>query len=372
MILKSQPTPSLLILPLPQVSSGALKVLVGPTPPLSIPGKVPALGVSFNTSYDTSATKKWNKLEEMLVGEAQNTQSIIFKPVINLYGSDNLGESTVVAAIVNEPIQTSLELCNPLAVALNLKDIYLCWSFEEPDGTVTTNGSGDSASNLESSKCLKTHLLKSLVLDACNKQVIVLSITPLVIGQVFLTGVIYTLQIPTETDNETCITGRQPFDLTELKLLKCDARKANDGIRIDVMPYAPCLQVVFSETCKEVIADELQKVTMELRNVGRMPLHNIHLASSSPHLLSFCEFTNNKGEFVEVDGLETPAVRDRDARRNHVTKVPLPNHHLDAGQCHTVTMWLKAPESKGPALVDLIVYYENTNPSSIPRYNLMF
>lgn len=227
---------------LPLLVSEAIKILVGPTPPLSIPGKVRALGISFATSDDAETRQKWSKLEEMIVQEAQGSLPLIFKPVITLYTKDNINSSLI--AIVNEPIQVSLKLHNPLSVTLTLKDIYLLWKFKSENGNIITNEKSDS----DSDSFLKTSVIKSLVLPSNNSQEIVLFVTPLIVGELSLKGIYYNILDLDGSEDVTAVSGKQLFDLKKLGYTKKEVvQDANIdqsiGLPISIMPAAPCLQV---------------------------------------------------------------------------------------------------------------------------------
>lgn len=126
-----------------------------------------------------------------------------------------------------------------------------------------------------------------------------------------------------------------------------------------------------SEINQELLANELQNVIIELRNCGSTALHNIVMSSSLPHLFSLSSatpvFSNNTSDDSTSDN---PPAREREIRKNHVIPITLPtsfNGRLEPGQSHTINLWLRAPSSKGTALVDLMFYYENVNINSIPR-----
>lgn len=115
-----------------------------------------------------------------------------------------------------------------------------------------------------------------------------------------------------------------------------------------------------------MLCNQIQPITIEMRNVGNGGLHNIYLVTTTPHFISTCEFYKNKVSKVNLD-LDTQVAREKESRKNHVAHIPLPSGSLDPDGTHSVNIWLKAPEVKGPVTVDLLIYYENCNSSCVPR-----
>lgn len=220
------------ILVLPGLDNDGLKLLMEPTPPLKTPGKFPALGINFNDEETLETLEKWLKLEELLVQEAQGLSLLTFKPIITLYKIENLMKN-VATAIVNESIQLSIKLENFLQIVLQLKDIYLLWSFETEKGVFTNENSEISVDSI-----MKTHVFKTMLVQTNCKQDIVLSLTPLITGTICLKGICYTLSSSdTPTDN-IFIKGKQLFNFSNL-----ESNLLENGVSIKVVPFAPCLQV---------------------------------------------------------------------------------------------------------------------------------
>lgn len=126
-------------------------------------------------------------------------------------------------------------------------------------------------------------------------------------------------------------------------------------------------QVTFSEMHADFLSDELQKVLVTFQNTSSVPLQNVYMATSVPYLLCNCEFKQEKNEQFAISDLSTPALREKLIRKNHLTSVPLNGKTLEPGQTVPIYIWVKAPSSKGPASIDLLVYYENIVRTTIPR-----
>ncbi|XP_050313805.1 trafficking protein particle complex subunit 8 isoform X2 [Anthonomus grandis grandis] len=343
------------ILPVPELNN-EVKVLVGPTKPLMTPGKVPAMGINFSTSKD-AANNRWHKLEEMMVTEEAGTQPIVFKPMVNLYFSNNIRNGKVLA-IINEPIQVSVQLVNSLQTALILNDIYLLWSFENEGETITNVETNEMADSF-----IKTYITKSLVIQGNSKQDVILSVTPLVTGELKISAICYTLTgTSTNVTESISVKGKQLFDM--------NGDNTGLPISVEVAAHAPCLQMNFSELSTDFLSGELQRITVDFQNTGSVPLKNIIMATSLPHLLSNCEINHQQTEYTINDG-ETPQIKEKLTRKNHLTTVPLPGGQLGSNQSISFYIWLKAPQDKGSCLIDLLTYYENIDNRSVPRYRLI-
>ncbi|GJQ66108.1 hypothetical protein Trydic_g5778 [Trypoxylus dichotomus] len=339
-------------LPLPLLDAEHTKVLVAPTLPLRIPGKVPAMGITLLTKDDPADSHRWQKLEEMLIQEAQGSLPMIFKPLVTLFTQENC--NTNPTAILGEPIQVLVQLRNPLQIVLLLKDIYLLWQYDDGTNNLITN----EIIGTNTDQFVKTHYTKAVVLKANCTEDIILTVTPLAIGQVVLLGTCYSLVCSSNTDEQIEVKGKQVFRMNERKRKnENQEEKADKRLHINVVPPAACLQVSFCEINPELLRNELQQISVELRNVGNVALHKVYMATSTPHLLSSCDFSKDSHVLDEDVDLESHVAKEKESRRNHITSVPLPNNQLDPGQ------W--------PAYIDLLIYYENIGAVSTPRYRLV-
>ncbi|XP_030756187.1 trafficking protein particle complex subunit 8 [Sitophilus oryzae] len=349
----SEDTP---VLPVPDLTNTSVKVLVGPTRPLSTPGQVPALGISFSSCEDPSVESRWQKLEEMIVSEVNGVAPLIFKPMITLYTNSTLEKNTPVA-IINEPIQVSIELYNTLQTVVLLKDIYLLWSYENETEVIFNKVLTEDVDQY-----IKTFITKSVIIQGNCKQDLVLSLTPLVTGNVTISAVCYTLSGSTASTESIFVKGKKLINISS----NSDAIKP---ICIKIVPFAPCLQMTFSDLNLEFLAGELQRVSVTLQNTGSVPLKNVLLATSVP-LSVDSELKVDPKEYTYQDA-ENVQVREKLARKNHITTLPLPNNRLDNGHSISFHLWLRAPANKGPTSIDLLTYYENIDSASIPKYRLI-
>ncbi|KAK9889952.1 hypothetical protein WA026_008761 [Henosepilachna vigintioctopunctata] len=351
-------------LPLPNLDISHLKVLLEPPLPLKTPGRVPAMGINFTDVTDQSTEQKLIKLEEMLLQEAQGSLPILFKPMVTLFNDKKLLMNTP-NAIVNEPIQISVQIVNQLQIVLNLRNVYLLWSFKNDEQDISNENVLEN--NID--RYIKTHVTNLVVLEISSKVDVILMLTPLTVGDLTIIGLCYTLSTGNNPTENISIKGKQSINLK--------GKTQNEGnnierpLKIKVVPPAPCLQVTFSEINSDVLCDEMQKVTVNFQNMGSVPLHKIYLASTMPQMVSNCEFYNNEDPAHDFSDIDTTQMREKLARKNHITYVPLPDGVLNSGQATSIAIWLKAPSLKGPYSIHLLIYYENVNSKSIPRYRLV-
>nr|XP_023020027.1 trafficking protein particle complex subunit 8 [Leptinotarsa decemlineata] len=355
------------ILPVPELDVNSVKLLVGPTRPLSTPGTIPALGITFNSTEDSVLRNKWMKLEEMFIQEVEGPLSVVFKPMVTLYTLNKLDKNKPVA-IVNEPVQIYLKLCNTLQTLLLLKDMYLLWTFRNGDDVIT-----NEIINSNKDEYVKTYITKSVTIEAGSYQELVLSLTPLMTGSMTIYGFSYTLTGSNSAAESNSIKGKQFIEILDSSAKDDQSIVNNERSFLDVIvvPPAPCLQVTFSEIHQDFLADELQRVSVNFQNTSSVPLQNIYMATSVPHLLCNCEFKQERRDNENTIDLSTPAAREKFVRKNHLTSVPLPKDVLEPGQTLPISIWIKAPNTKGSCAIDLLIYYENSNRNSIPRYRLV-
>nr|CAI5821090.1 unnamed protein product [Callosobruchus analis] len=353
------------ILPVPELHLNALKLLVGPTRPLSTPGKVPALGINFNSVDDAATESRWQKLEEMLIQEAEGSLPIVFKPMVPLFTVNKLNKNKPIA-IVNEPIQIMFHLSNSLQTLLHLKDLHLLWTFSNREETISNEVTDNKIDSF-----VKTYVTKALMIEGNSNQDVVLSAIPLQTGTITISGFCYTLTGSNGASESCSIKGKQVIQIPPSKCEKAlvNEETASRHLVVTVVPAAPCLQVTFSEINLDFLSDEVQKVTVDFQNTSSVPLDNIYMATSVPHLLCNCEL---KERPISYESINTPALKEKIVRKNHLMRVPLPDDVLKPGQLCTFNVWIKAPpNSKTVTDIDLLIYYGNCNRRAVPKYRLI-
>lgn len=115
---------------------------------------------------------------------------------------------------------------------------------------------------------------------------------------------------------------------------------------------------------QELLANEIVHLNVELRNSGSMPLHNILMASTVPHLFSQVTST---GEGCSEAAFDWTVPSESNTYCNQITLPENLNGRLEPGQSHNMNLWIKAPSVPGRTALDLLFYYENVNTPSVPR-----
>ena len=237
------------ILPLPLVDGNEIKVLLGPLSRQSGESVI-ASNVSFD-SCDEEDDTRWTKLEEVIVSEAQGSASMIFKPTIALY-SNKSNNTAKPNGVVNEPVNLSIELYNPLKISIPLSKVSLIWSFATNEQKVSNEMMQDEAS-LESSP-VDTEILGSVLLQPTSKQCIVLSCTPKATGELKILGLRYDLSNPAASDqpivNPTVsIAGKRLFEIKGPRLKNVKEKPGTNiygvdyRLDINIVDRAPFMQV---------------------------------------------------------------------------------------------------------------------------------
>nr|CAD7257197.1 unnamed protein product [Timema shepardi] len=283
-------------LPLPLIDSNAISVLIGALsshPPTDQSSSVPATGVMFSDAQADNT--RWFKLEEQLIAEAQGTLPMIFKPTIQLFSKHT-----------NNVIKP-LALANALVVLSSTSE----------DGEIEVRIS------------------------------VILCLTPHAVGGLNITGIAYSIANPIPpppsdgnqapaSGNLLVVPGKQVFAVKSLQVKQPKDKTSQDvldrRLELNIVPHAPCLQVTFHNLPAEMLCGELQRVTLEFTNIGSAPLTRLYIGCTSPELF-----------FIE--GLGPGA--------QQITGIPLPSEQLAPGRRHSVAMWLRAPDNKGSANLEM-------------------
>nr|CAD7396556.1 unnamed protein product [Timema cristinae] len=352
-------------LPLPLIDSNAISVLIGalsshpPTDQSS--SSVPATGVMFSDAQADNT--RWFKLEEQLIAEAQGTLPMIFKPTIQLFSkhTNNCVDLRVQCAdlrvqcvdlrvqcadwclCIAEPVNVCVRLQNPFHISISLRDVRLLWNFKHPDDASISNETRTNATDtLVTTQCLESIVLR----PNCTEEVI-LCLTPHAVGGLNITGIAYSIANPIPpppsdgnqapaSGNLLVVPGKQVFAVKSLQVKQPKDKTPQDvldrRLELNIVPHAPCLQVTFHNLPAEMLCGELQRVTLEFTNIGSAPLTRLYIGCTSPELF-----------FIE--GLGPGA--------QQITGIPLPSEQLAPGRRHSVAMWLRAPDNKGSANLEM-------------------
>nr|CAD7454701.1 unnamed protein product [Timema tahoe] len=331
-------------LPLPLIDSNAISVLIGalsshpPTDQSS--SSVPATGVTFSDAQADNT--RWFKLEEQLIAEAQGTLPMIFKPTIQLF-SKHTNNVIKPLAVINEPVNVCVQLQNPFHISISLRDVRLLWNFKHPDDAPISNETRTNATDtLVTTQCLESVVLR----PNCTEEVI-LCLTPHAVGGLNITGIAYSIANPIPpppsdgsqapaSGNLLVVPGKQVFTIKSLLVKQPKDKTPQDvldrRLELNIVPHAPCLQVTFHNLPAEMLCGELQRVTLEFTNIGSAPLTRLYIGCTSPELF-----------FIEGMG----------SGAQQITGIPLPSDQFAPGRRHSVAMWLRAPDNKGSANLEM-------------------
>lgn len=115
----------------------------------------------------------------------------------------------------------------------------------------------------------------------------------------------------------------------------------------------------------EFLCDEIQRVNVDFYNIGTLPLQKILFGTSNPHLLHSGAMQPDRDAYSYTN--LTATQREKIIRENHITSVVLPDGQLAPGETTSAVIYIKAPNKPGNCDIDLLIYYENTNPELVPR-----
>ena len=177
--------------------------------------------------------------------KAQGTLPMIFKPFVTLFTSENLNNSNIIS-VKGEPIQVSVQLLNPLHILLYMKDIFLLWEFTD---SASSNYYSNEVSDSSKDQFVRTHIMKSFILQANATQNIILTITPMAMGNIRLKGICYSLIGSNNVSEDTIVKGKQVFHIETVQNYKMNQSPnvpSDVNINVTVVPPAPCLQVILS------------------------------------------------------------------------------------------------------------------------------
>nr|CAD7195798.1 unnamed protein product [Timema douglasi] len=176
---------------------------------------------------------------------------------------------------------------------------------------------------------------------------VILCLTPHAVGGLNITGIAYSIANPIPpppsdgnqapaSGNLLVVPGKQVFAVKSLQVKQPKDKTPQDvldrRLELNIVPHAPCLQVTFHNLPAEMLCGELQRVTLEFTNIGSAPLTRLYIGCTSPELF-----------FIE--GLGPGA--------QQITGIPLPSEQLAPGRRHSVAMWLRAPDNKGSANLEM-------------------
>ncbi|KAJ1524202.1 hypothetical protein ONE63_010723 [Megalurothrips usitatus] len=380
-------------LPIPLLKNSSIAVLVGPLPPPADKQHGPLIFASRINFVDDAPDEasSWAQLEEKLLTDAQGSAQLIFKPVAALF-TNHTDNSKSPISVLGEPVSVSVIVQNPTGVPLPLSNVHLLWAFKVSNDTITPNAKDEIW--IENEKLqgkggdvVETCVMSQLLLEPNSTRQLVLSVTPHQRGELRLLGIAYRLNYPSSssesipipnptpgvpapsaltpmspTSSNLSVLGKQMFVLAPKKLLRVGKERPtqdkvleDNRLNVVIVAGAPQLQVKMAGLVSEMLCGEMQKVQIELSNIGSIPIQTLLVGSTTPHIFSIADL---------------PPIENGPKGLPQVQRIPLQGP-LKPQQQLSLTMWLRAPDSPGPAALKMLFYLDSGNNSSLPKYRLV-
>ncbi|GIY59385.1 trafficking protein particle complex subunit 8 [Caerostris darwini] len=305
-------------------------------------------------------------------------------------------------AIIEEKISIEVVLKNPLSVALTIEDVYPLWTFT-PQVKIGSDEKLDFIKNEPGfhqsdilTNCIETKVLSRVVIEPHQESKIHLLITPKQIGELVITGIAYKLlahksqdveqnldSVSADSSSNLSLQGKQCFNIKGSRLNKTTEERASKAyaqdnrLNIDVLSSTSKLQVKFHTFPDNLYCGEIQRVTAELKNVGKHKLRRIIMASPKPGLFAI----GNPGEVNDSDSIlrelsssrqPSPVIAKWDT--DWMVDVLMSDGEpcvLESGCSIEIPVWFKGPETPGNHDLDILFYYESEPSHPKLRYRLL-
>ncbi|GIY01023.1 trafficking protein particle complex subunit 8 [Caerostris extrusa] len=362
------------VLPVPLINSEATKVLLAED---IVKNKTDEPFYVNGRGFDRGDINNnvWNKLEEIVIARISNyALTAITHNHLNCF--TNKTDNTVKPnAIIEEVV-----LKNPLSVALTIEDVYPLWTFT-PQVKIGSDEKLDFIKNEPGfhqsdilTNCIETKVLSRVVIEPHQESKIHLLITPKQIGELVITGIAYKLLAHKSQDVEQNLDSVSADSSSNLSL---QAYAQDNRLNIDVLSSTSKLQVKFHTFPDNLYCGEIQRVTAELKNVGKHKLRRIIMASPKPGLFAI----GNPGEVNDSDSIlrelsssrqPSPVIAKWDT--DWMVDVLMSDGEpcvLESGCSIEIPVWFKGPETPGNHDLDILFYYESEPSHPKLRYRLL-
>ncbi|KAL0279427.1 UNVERIFIED_CONTAM: hypothetical protein PYX00_000989 [Menopon gallinae] len=365
-----EPSTDLNILPLPTVEDNSARVLASASPTTNL-----MLAFEPDSPADSSV---WAKMEELAVTESLGPP-MIFRPTIQLF-SKNTNNIVNPVVVANETVHVQVMLRNPLQITLLLLRVKLLWEFHKQDGEVISN----STEKEECDTYVDSRVVESISLPPYASQQIVLSLVPLVSGQVNIVGMSYTLTCPAangvQNTDVPAVRGKQLFAVRGPKIRpKKDqtevAYEKDNRLNIKIIDALPLLQVDMENFKMDMLSGQIEKTVIKLKNTGNAPLKNLYLVTSSSQLFSISSKCVVSDKIIVEQppdgGPEYGEIFKEKVRTYKIMQILLSsNGILNAGEEISLPLWIRAPDQEGVTRIKMLFYYENGLDNSTPKYRV--
>lgn len=347
LVLRTQAGPERVELPVPRVSEGATRVLLGAEG--SPPGE------------------PW--LEEMAARATHGgILPLTFRPQLNCLNSST-DNSVRPLAVVLEPITVELELHNPLQIALQLTEMYLLWTFTASDDSGVVSNDSDLGQDCDVDGIVKTDILSEVLLEPEQTQKVQLRVCPQKCGQLQIGGLAYCLGLSAAQREAAAplgplpspVRGYQPLTVPAKACPVLPLKGARPDLRLQptVVGPMPRLTVTFSELPGQLLCGEVRKATVELRNADGCPaLHSLRLACAQPQLFCLCPVSDDEDEAYHEEPLRPSPPVLAQAPPLAWVQAPAVGAHMEGGQGVALPFWLRGAEKPGRHVLHLLFYYQ--------------
>ncbi|XP_067142139.1 trafficking protein particle complex subunit 8 [Centruroides vittatus] len=402
-ILNESKDQQLPLFPLPKFDCQSIKVLFG-----QINENVDEMAFVNGRKFDKANwnNNTWIYLANLVVTAAQGFLPISHHPQLQCL-AENTDNSIRPLSVVGEIITIELQIRNPLAIPLVLTNVFLLWTFIPKDSSQESTHLTNETSSFKTSVSdpVLSKVLQEVNFDGQETKTIHLFIQPLMIGELHITGVSYTIQTLTSSNQQTtngemcemeiaspkllnnpCISirGKQNLELIGRRLNNTKAEKAGKVYGPDyrlkpiIIGHMPKLQVKFNNFIPTFFCGEVRLMNIEFTNIGHCALNRILIASSNPELF-----------VIGTPGYESNGwmVYKENACNEKFSPVmaECPNIEaiceiitLDGNSCELtpkesliVPMWLRGPDVPGDHTIDFLFYYETKEFQTKMKYRLL-
>lgn len=341
---------------------------------------------TFQKNFSTSFIKRWAELEKKVVQFVTGDLPYPFKPYTPCLSVHTDNKSKAFVA-VGEQFAYEIQCSNPLKIPLNLLQLSLLWEFQtsSEDSAVITNKES------EQPDYIWTEVIENFQIKPGEKKPACLRLISKTAGHVRITGIKYTLSsigVISSVDEygkselsmhqegilkSVGILGMQSIDVKGPRLNANKQQKSSVVYGVDkrletcILPVLPLLEVKMNDLPVTLLCGEVQKGYFQFKNVGQVPLKNLHIACSRPQCFSFGNNTSCQTD--QKDSSENSGNRkfinscykipqDYLKKDDSVVKIPLENNRLAHGEEITLPVFMYGLDTSGVHEVDFLFYYE--------------
>jgi hypothetical protein len=221
--------------------------------------------------------------------------------------TDSTSNQLAPQARAGEQMVVTVTLENPFGTPLQLRGLQLLWRFQPEGGeAAATEGGG-----------VETPPADTFTLERGAGRRVELSVRAARPGQLTLLGIEYSLKalFPDKEPTDHEVRGRQLFTVVPRNVNVQKERKystvpgVDQRLEVTVVAAGPRLEAALALPCLALLAGELRCAELEVTNVGSTALDSVHLACTTPGLVSFGRRAHRPA--AEASVFELPLVQDQ-------------------------------------------------------------